>query len=99
MSRVVRVRIDFKSTFENVEIDEGLSKLLAKSGQTPEQYAHDVAQERLADKLRDGEAFDLVYPLASFKALPGKCLRVLPTNVECASDLPCPHHGMEFAEE
>lgn len=59
----IRIRIDIQPIIEEVEIDDWLLEHLSH---TPEVYAHNVAQERFADMLRDGDPFHKLYEKASF---------------------------------
>ncbi len=62
----IKVRIEVKPLYETVEIDADLAERLRESGEKPEDYAKNVAEERFADRLRDGDAFGLIYKGATF---------------------------------
>lgn len=57
----MRIRIDFKPIFEDVKREDG---------EYTAEEAIDIAGERLADKLRDGDAFRAIYPQATFSVVP-----------------------------
>jgi hypothetical protein len=62
----IKVRIEIKPLYETAEIDDDLAARLRQRGEKPEDYAKNVAEERFADGLRDGDAFGLIYKGATF---------------------------------
>lgn len=67
--RKIHVEVTFQPMAQVVEVSADKLAKLTAIGASPEEWAIEVAKERLADTLRDGDVMWTVYPKAEFKVV------------------------------